>query len=70
MSVENGKVCCNCHHCIREWTDGYCRIREWTDGYCRCRCEVSGEYLGYVRVMEGWCRHWSRERRTDEQTRD
>ena len=57
MSVETGKVCCNCRHCIRKWEDGY----------CRCRCEVSGEYLGYVRVMEGWCRHWSRERRTDEE---
>lgn len=51
MSVENGRVCCNCRHCIREWNGSD----------CRCRCEVSGDYLGYVRVMEDWCRHWAKE---------
>ena len=52
MSVENGRVCFNCQHCLREW-DG---------SDCRCRCDVSGDYLGYVRVMEGWCRHWAKEK--------
>lgn len=34
MSVETGKVCCNCRHCIRQWDndDHYC-------GYDRRRTE-------------------------------
>ena len=52
MSVETGKVCCNCRHCIRIWQGTY----------CRCKCEITDEYLGYVRVMEGWCRHWAKEK--------
>lgn len=53
MSVENGKVCCNCRHCIRYRDD---------DGYLRVFCEVDGESKNYIRVMEGWCRHWAKER--------
>jgi hypothetical protein len=50
MSAENGKICCNCKHCIREWDQ---------DGFCHCKCEVTGEYIGYLQVFEGWCRQWS-----------
>ena len=54
MSAENGKVCCNCRHCIRE--------RDEDGGSVYCICEVSGDYLEYIRVMEGWCRHWAKEK--------
>lgn len=54
MSVENGKVCCNCRYCIRE--------RDEETLYTKCHCEVSGEYLGYLSVMSDWCMHWSREK--------
>lgn len=53
MSVENGKVCCNCRHCIRK-----CDF----DNAFRCWCEIDDEYLSYNTVMTGWCRHWAKER--------
>lgn len=49
---EAGNVCYNCSH----------RIREWVDGDFRSKCEMSDEYLGYVQVMEHWCRHWAKEK--------
>lgn len=48
MSVENGKVCCNCRHNIRI-----------ARKYCRCYCEIDKEYMTYAKVMTGWCRHWA-----------
>ena len=53
MSVENGKVCCNCRHCKRiknEW--------DATD----CYCEVDGNRLCIYDVLEGWCRHWAKDK--------
>lgn len=50
MSVENGKVCCNCRHCIR-YRDIHDRVG--------CVCEIDDKYMGYAQVMEGWCRHWA-----------
>lgn len=52
MSEENGKVCCNCRH----------NNRKWTDGKCECKCGISGDWLSYLRVMTGWCKHWAKER--------
>jgi len=52
MSVENGKVCCNCRHNIR--TKGLDLIE--------CKCDIDGSWLSYVTVMTYWCRHWSKER--------
>lgn len=57
MSVENGKVCCNCRHCIRKVIS-----EEEHSRVIGCVCEISEKCLGYVQVMEGWCRHWSKER--------
>lgn len=57
MSEKNGKVCCNCRHNKRYYYEG---------GMYYCECEVTGEYLGYTRVMEGWCRHWAKERKDKE----
>ena len=54
MSVENGKVCCNCRHCIREEDETH---------HIHCRCEVENRYLSYMTVMDWWCRHWSKERK-------
>ena len=56
MSVENEKVCCNCRHNIRVEDDKY---------GVRCLCEVENKYMGYIQVMECWCRHWAKGRRTD-----
>lgn len=52
MSVENGKVCCNCRH----------NIRKWDEYDCYCWCEVKNEKMGYTRVMTDWCRHWSKDK--------
>lgn len=49
MSVETGKVCCNCRHNIR--------IEE--DNYVHCHCEIKDKNMGYIEVMEGWCRRWA-----------
>ena len=51
MSVENGKVCCNCRHCKRIQK----KIIE-------CRCDRDDAYLTAVTVLTYWCRHWAKER--------
>lgn len=56
MSVENGKVCCNCRHNIR--TGELSNIQ--------CHCEIDGNYIGYVTCMTYWCRHWSKEKVEEE----
>ena len=56
MSEENGKVCCNCRHNIR---------RDDDKGFTHCYCEIDDKYMGYAQVMEGWCKHWSKERREE-----
>ncbi len=52
MSAENGKVCSNCRHCKRYYDEG---------GMCHCKCEVIGKWLSYIRVAEGWCKHWAKD---------
>lgn len=52
MSKE--RVCCNCRHNIREKDKKYKVII--------CRCEVKNIYLSYATVMEGWCKHWAKEK--------
>ena len=56
MSVENGKVCCNCRH----------NIRTGELGNKKCHCDIDGHYIGYVDCMEFWCRRWAKERRWNE----
>jgi hypothetical protein len=52
MGAENGKVCCNCRHCIR--TGEIANIE--------CHCDIDNSWLSYITVMTHWCRHWSKER--------
>lgn len=52
MSEKNGRVCCNCRHCKR--------VKE--DNRTVCRCDLDNSYLGYLTVMEHWCRHWAKEK--------
>lgn len=61
MSVENGKVCCNCRHCIRIGGD----INPVT-----CGCDIDDSWLSYVTVMTHWCRHWSRDKAESEGIRN
>lgn len=56
MSVENGKVCCNCRHCERRWDN------DKHEGMCQTYCDIDGHYIGYVECHEGWCRRWSKEK--------
>lgn len=56
MSAENGKVCCNCRHCIRSNFKKYHMIV--------CRCEKHGRHLSYADIMGGWCKEW--EKKEDE----
>lgn len=53
MSAENGKVCCNCRHCIRSRDEKY--------DMTVCRCEKYDRYLSYAEVMDGWCKAWKKE---------
>lgn len=53
MSEANGKVCCNCRH-NKRYQD--------KSGMIQCVCEVSEKRLGYVQVMDGWCRHWAKDK--------
>lgn len=54
MSAENGKVCCNCRHCKRTQNE---------DADIKCHCEAdNNRYLSYFEIMEGWCRHWAKEK--------
>ena len=53
MSEKNGKVCCNCSHCIRILDEKYNIIV--------CRCEINKFYLSYAEVMVGWCKAWKKE---------
>lgn len=54
MSVETGKVCCNCRHCIRRQYGKY--------GIVVSHCEINKIYLSYADHMTGWCRHWAKEK--------
>ena len=61
MSESNGKVCCNCWHNIRDKDEKYDIIV--------CRCSIEGRYLSYAEVMTGWCRHWSKDKETENDNR-
>lgn len=54
MSAENGKVCCNCRHCIRSHDEKY--------DITVCRCEKYDRYLSYAEIMGGWCKAWKKEK--------
>ena len=58
MSESNGKVCCNCRHCKRK----RCAFRIEGAFITQTYCDVDNRYIGYVECMEGWCRHWAKER--------
>ena len=53
MSVENGKVCCNCRHNISKLKEPY---------YVVCHCDIDNHYISYIECMTGWCRHWSKDK--------
>lgn len=53
MSVDNGKVCCNCKHCIRSRDEKYDMIV--------CHCDVHKMYLSYAQVLGSVCSEWGRE---------
>ena len=57
MSVENGKVCCNCRH--------NARIEVVENDMILGRCAITGKILSYTDVMEGWCRHWSKDKEVE-----
>lgn len=56
MSVENGKVCCNCRH----------NKRVVSENRDECQCEIDDHYIGYIECFEGWCRHWAREKQNEQ----
>lgn len=57
--MSEGRCCCNCRH----------NIRTGKPGYIKCHCEITGEYLNYVRVFEGWCRKWASDEKYREEKR-
>lgn len=52
MSVENGKVCCNCRH----------NIGKPKQTYIEYYCEIDNHYIWYTECITGWCRHWSKDK--------
>jgi hypothetical protein len=58
MSEENGKVCCNCRH----------NIREPMKDYVECYCDIDWSWLSYITVMTHSCKRWSREKGESEET--
>ena len=61
MSVENGKVCCNCRHCKR--------IQKENGTLIECRCDRDNAYLTYATVLGHWCRHWAKERENEKMSK-
>lgn len=60
MSEENGKVCCNCRHCIR--------IGRKINFVTWYRCDIDGTWLSYITVIEHSCRHWNRDKEQEHDT--
>lgn len=58
MTVDNGRVCCNCNHCKRTEDDAY--------GIVLVHCDAHHVYLSYADVMAGSCERWKPEERKDE----
>jgi len=58
MSVENGKVCCNCRH----------NIRHYEDKGGACYCNIDNHYIGYYECMTGWCRRWAKDKEVQNDT--
>lgn len=54
MTVDNGRVCCNCDHCIRE--------HDYIFGTV-CHCEEDEHYIGYTKCMSDCCERWKPEER-------
>ena len=54
MSAENGNVCCNCRHSIRNRDEKY--------GVIVCRCEKHDRYFSYAEVMGSRCNAWKKEK--------
>lgn len=57
MSEQNGKVCCNCRH--------NARIEVVENDMILCRCAITGKFLSYSDVMEGWCRYWAKDKEVE-----
>jgi len=57
MSESNGKVCCNCRHCVRKNDIKYRIV---------CTCNYDNRYLNYTQVMTGYCKHWSKDKEVKE----
>lgn len=60
MSVENGKVCCNCRH----------NIRHFNKDKGGAHCDIDNHYIGYVACMEYWCRHWASDKKKRAESED
>ncbi len=58
------RCCCNCGHDIRKAikVGNIIRVANY--------CEIDGHCIGYVECMEGWCRHWKKERKWENERSD
>lgn len=52
--MSENRKCVNCRHNIR---------KEKPSGNIECVCEITNEHIGYVKCLEGWCRHWAKDKR-------
>ena len=56
MNIKTDKVCCNCRH----------NIRTGEMGIKQCYCDIDNHYIEYIACFEYWCKHWSKERKWNE----
>lgn len=50
--------CVNCRHDIRKKDE---------KGNIYCECEIDGGYISYLQSFEGWCRHWAKDKESEEE---
>lgn len=58
--MSETRCCCNCRH----------DIRTGDEAYIECHCEIDGHYINYVQTFEGWCRHWAKSHKFDNEEQD
>lgn len=52
--MSEKRKCVNCRHNI---------CKEKPSGNIECVCEITNSHIGYVKCLEGWCRHWAKDKK-------
>ena len=55
--TKKERHCVNCRHNIRKKDE---------NGNIYCECEIDGGYISYIQSFEGWCKHWAKDKESEE----